>query len=121
MVENITSGDVVQGEKETPIKVEGSQNYQKRARKNTKEINRAEQWIQVLVDILVEGKEYGITALPVNFQDDSALIRLPGLRVCSGSGSGRHLAFMKNMASGDSLCTECQKRDVKDDAKSSSI
>src|SRR3990172_8626544 len=119
MVENITSSDEEQVEKENPSKVVSSKNYQKRGKKNTRKTGHAaEQWIQVLVDILAEGVNYGVTALPVNFKGDSALIRLPGIRVCSGSGSGRHLVFSRNMTEDGNLCVECQKGIIKDDAKS---
>lgn len=119
MAENIISGAMELGRTESTKKAENSRNYQKRGRKNTRGINLAEQWIQILVDILVEGKDYGISAQPVNYQKDSALIRLPGLRVCSGSGSGSHLVFSRDMPEGSNICVKCQKGTNKDEFESS--
>lgn len=114
-MDDTTSGDVAQAQPASPTQAAGSRNYQKRAKQNIPETKhaepkRADQWLQILVDVLVEGSEYGIQAFPVNYQNDSALIRLPGLRICSGSGSGSHIVFWQDMMPSGAICVACQKK-----------
>lgn len=109
-MDDTTSGDVAQARPANPTKAANSKNYQKRAKQNIPETKHADQWLQVLVDVLVEGSEYGIQAVPVNYQNDSALIRLPGLRICSGSGSGSHIVFWQDMMPDGKICVTCQNR-----------
>lgn len=108
----IISGDAVQGKPANTIRVESSRIYQIGDRENMPETKRAAEWLQVLVQVLAEGKQYGVDCQIVNYQNDSALTRLPGLRVCSGrSGMGRHLVFIDNMAlPGSSLCQNCEAK-----------
>jgi hypothetical protein len=110
MQEDITSGVVAQVKKENRIRAESLPSSRKIARQSMPETSRADQWLQVLVDVLTEGNEYGIPAEPVNYQNDSALIRLPGLRVCSGSGSGSHLVFWHDMLPDGKQCLKCGQK-----------
>lgn len=108
----IISGDVAQAKRVSTTRAVGSRNYQTGGKANIPETKRADEWLQVLVQVLAEGKQYGIECQIVNYQNDSALVRLPGLRVCSGKlNMGRHLVFFENMALPEStICQNCEAK-----------
>lgn len=81
----------------------------KKEKQNTIAMLHAGQWLQIVGDVLNQGPQYGIAAQTVNYQNNAALIRLPGLRVCPGTGTGVHLVFLCDMRP-DGRCEACYQK-----------
>lgn len=104
-----TSGDAVQEKPAKVTKAASSAKSQSSANQNMRATSSAVEWRQILVDVLAEGKKYGVNAGIANYQNDAALVRLPGMRACSGSGSGKHLVFLEDMLPEGDICVHCSK------------